>query len=1677
MLPSDPRNTRLREAFQKAKTAINQSWKVDVKRTPWPWKLYGNLPSDPGKKGKESHPNPLERILKFTNNFSKVTWAEDFTSEIVSFMVNNQVATEEQLWAFIDSQLGLEPPANAAPRIVELARSRLHSLAVATANMPDQNPPSDTDPLRRERSRAVRELLDEFNSDSFRFKWAVVGEIAREGPGAIQAVVKYFRKDWRQAPREKELPNSHLTPHVCLSLVLDFWDKVATQLQSEALDENLLREKLGAHFVSADHLELFVRAYQSSPPHLRWEPAHPWTHSIPYLSQFFHGVDSVPSRDSPRGLDPPQFEIEAQHGHTSPGTPERGSRDQATEPVPRPSPLASFIVRREGHLSRINTAFDALRKPPYRVALVGSPGLGKTYIARDYAEECKGNGWTVRSLACANIGRLDHSFRELARDVGLAPDTTLDAGAVRDAVFDRLKGQDKCLLIFDGASNTAAVQACFPPETANIRVLITSNELSWGHLAKIVEIDDRFELGEAREFLTKRLPEIGRLADDLAEFFLRHPLLLDFAATYLDKTGKTTPKAISRFLKDNHSLEQALKGSFGESGPREYFEMLFQGVPQEARETLKLCAVLDPDSIPDVFLEQTTPQQTDDVLRSLVAWRFFVPQDVPWAPGAVFRMHSAIHQAIRSYLLDHELPAIKAAVQVLLKEFTFQWVRQETWASSMVFFSNAHWVGNLVFQLKDPTGTECAFALWLRVASYLGSIGRREELSTWLEKVLKWAQLLHLEERPEMAHLYHELASTELRWDVPRAIKWQESAIDFARRHPDSDLPLCVALRCLGCQYLRVGQMGPAVDALREAETLLQDMVDGHKGDPERVYHVYHHLICGINELLRGNLSRALSLLMTARGEFSNTGADTPLPMVEYFLGETQRILVAKRHPDGGGDYGKMYDHFRRAAELFRRSALRSHCIGDVPTIRRILGATDLPSRRPSSLLLPSQLRRIQDPHFIDGEPQILDEVIFTERPERLAEIGAHFKQGCPATVVISGYPGFGKSWLALSFAEARAEEYDKIAWLRAETLADLTTSVESVSREWGVFPSPTGRLDADIDHEHRGGKGLLARFHEAVSRPDGTRWLLILDNVEDEALVREVLPRKAMGDVLITTKSQTLGTDRAGWHRIDLKAGMLLGEAIALLTKSGARGDPTPLAERLHCIPLLLNQAVTYIRKSGIQTFAEYMNLLNRQPEKLNAKISAPLSYDCRTFEQALNLAVTEAEKQTSEAVHLLGVLATLAPEQVPIDLLFTSYPTAGEIATWPSLGLELNEAIAALMTWGLTRVAGSGNHRVLTTHRAILDYAWQRMNRVDQNNCRAVAFSLLAKAFPAPEPWEVLTSQDIEVSRLLYPHWEHVWKKHIRQNPLSAPDPLAAFSLAARVAVYLRKIGDLNTAFFVGDDAYRRIKDSDLRDTLEVGKLADGLSVTIRALEFPARASRERSLAEEALSIVRRHRADDPFSIARQLNHLGISIGDQASELQDAKRKQQLLKESRRTLQRSLEVLDSVKPDAATRDRWRLSRSDALRNLGQVLERLYRITGKEALLEEAMQVTKKALKLAPDAAAIGRAYHRLGSLYQRAGRLTEARKWMEKAYETNMAAHPPRHVALAKDLRHKATILTQLGDPKSLHQASIDLREAEQIYVESVGANSPGCHEIQKQIAALINQQRWVQPLDESG
>jgi tetratricopeptide (TPR) repeat protein len=267
----------------------------------------------------------------------------------------------------------------------------------------------------------------------------------------------------------------------------------------------------------------------------------------------------------------------------------------------------------------------------------------------------------------------------------------------------------------------------------------------------------------------------------------------------------------------------------------------------------------------------------------------------------------------------------------------------------------------------------------------------------------------------------------------------------------------------------------------------------------------------------------------------------------------------------------------------------------------------------------------------------------FTGRDELLAALGKKLWHGSAivairdtgeASVALRGLGGVGKTVLAKQYAWENREKYHGIWWIRAgkhETLIDDLVALGA------RFIPGLESLEPE--------KGARATLDQIAQMRTDKPWLLVYDNVDDQAAVREWTPAEN-AHVLITTRLTQ-------WHGAadELPVDVFDPEtAIDFLVSESVNKDRAAagrLADTLGRLPLALSHARAYCAERNWpfdQYVAKLPELIRRKPKGAE--------YPDAVF-ATFSLAIEKAAANCAEAERVLGLLAFLAPDQVPLWLI----------------------------------------------------------------------------------------------------------------------------------------------------------------------------------------------------------------------------------------------------------------------------------------------------------------------------------------------------------------------------------------------------------------------------------------
>ena len=431
-------------------------------------------------------------------------------------------------------------------------------------------------------------------------------------------------------------------------------------------------------------------------------------------------------------------------------------------------------------------------------ALTGLGGIGKTQTAIEYAYRYRDAYRAIFWVRAANHETLVADFVALAHLLELPGQDVPDQMLVVAAVKRWLEQHGDWLLLLDNADEPGLLLDFLPREGAGHMVLTTRAQAT-GRIASSLSVE-KMEVAESMQFLLHRAKLLGvdepldnvsqivrTQAQQIVQALDGLPLALDQAGAYIEEVGCSLSQYLTLYEQRRLDLFKRLSSLVSTDYPHTVastwalsFEQVEQANPAAA-ELLRLCAFLDPDTIPEAIITEGV-----DYLGPILG---------PAAADPLL-FNEAI-QTLRRYSLVKRDPEAKLLnlhrlVQVVVTdgldlETQRQWEERTVRAVSQAF-------------------PEVSFATWLRCEQCLPHARACAEL------VSKY--LLNF---PETARLLHQ-AGIYLRdrglYEQAEPLLQQALAIrelDLGTLHPET----AIILNDLGWLYYLHGKY-------EQAETLLQ---------------------------------------------------------------------------------------------------------------------------------------------------------------------------------------------------------------------------------------------------------------------------------------------------------------------------------------------------------------------------------------------------------------------------------------------------------------------------------------------------------------------------------------------------------------------------------------------------------------------------------------------------------------------------------------------------------------------------------------------------------------------------------------------------------------------------------------------------------------------------------------
>jgi hypothetical protein len=310
----------------------------------------------------------------------------------------------------------------------------------------------------------------------------------------------------------------------------------------------------------------------------------------------------------------------------------------------------------------------------------------------------------------------------------------------------------------------------------------------------------------------------------------------------------------------------------------------------------------------------------------------------------------------------------------------------------------------------------------------------------------------------------------------------------------------------------------------------------------------------------------------------------------------------------------------------------------------------------------------------------------------------------------VQGLGGVGKSVLAVQYAWANRARYAGVWRLIAETRSQILDGLIELRAQFISDPA------LEQDREAAARKALRFIEEAGFDKP----WLLIYDNVDTPAVLNGLTPTDG-AQVLITTRWPDW-TGRAA----PVPLGVFTPEeAMAFFTQRTGRADAAAaarLAEALGRLPVALDHAAAFCVETG-DSFDDYGKRLAEW-----IKLAPEAADYPRTVFATFSLAMEQAAAKCPEAETLMGLLAWMAPDAIPRDI----------VADYAMNAMTLRLAVGALARVSLVTVAVSGP--LLGVHRLVqLVMRGRLAERGKADDAAAMALRLVANAFSHLGGWRL--------------------------------------------------------------------------------------------------------------------------------------------------------------------------------------------------------------------------------------------------------------------------------------------------------------------------------------------------
>ncbi len=294
---------------------------------------------------------------------------------------------------------------------------------------------------------------------------------------------------------------------------------------------------------------------------------------------------------------------------------------------------------------------------------------------------------------------------------------------------------------------------------------------------------------------------------------------------------------------------------------------------------------------------------------------------------------------------------------------------------------------------------------------------------------------------------------------------------------------------------------------------------------------------------------------------------------------------------------------------------------------------------------------------------------------------------------------GIGKTQIAIEYAYRYHNDYRAILWIRADSREILISDFVNIAV---LLNLPQKNRQDQI------------QVTDAVKRwlQSNSYWLLIFDNAEDLALIREYIPAVNKGHILLTTRSRVMRriarTIEIGKLRPEEGALFLLRWANIIAIDApfsqatvADRAKASEISFTMDGLPLALDQAGAYIEETAC-SLSDYLELYRKHGNLLlkrrgNVAIDHP-----EPVSTTWSYSFDKIQQMNPAAAELLRLCSFLHPDAIPEEIIVEGAPELGPILYPVAIdSFALNDTIGDLLKFSLLQ--RNSESKTLTIHRLV--------------------------------------------------------------------------------------------------------------------------------------------------------------------------------------------------------------------------------------------------------------------------------------------------------------------------------------------------------------------------------------